>query len=94
MGSVGVWVWVFALGIVVALVAALNHHERVPRRIVLTVFAGCAGAALGMASARAVWLYGPPSASGVFAAAFVGAIVIVAIEQLALTPESTRRAIE
>lgn len=78
---------VFVLGVVVGLITAFTEHEREPARIVLMAVTGGIGAWAGMAGARFVWLYGPPTVVGIFAAAVVGAIVVLAIERLALAPE-------
>ena len=80
------WV-VFVLGLVVGLITAFTEHERDAARVVLMAFTGGIGAWAGMAAARFVWLYGPPSAVGIFAAAVVGAVVVLAVERLALAPE-------
>jgi len=78
---------VFALGVVVGLITAFTEHERDSARVVLMAVTGGIGAWAGMASARFVWLFGPPSVVGIFAAAVVGAVVVLAVERLALAPE-------
>ena len=80
------WWLVFGLGIVVALIAAVLQHERTPARIALTTMMGGVGAWAGMVLARSLWLAGPPTWFGVLSAAFVGAVVIVTLEQLVMGP--------
>ena len=76
---------IVAFGVLIAVTTSLLQHEHGVRRIGLTALVGAMGALIGMFAARAVWLYGPPSRTGVFSAAMVGAIIALAIEQLALS---------
>jgi uncharacterized membrane protein YeaQ/YmgE (transglycosylase-associated protein family) len=76
----------FGLGIVVALIASVLQHERTPARIALTAMMGGVGAWAGMVLGRTLWLAGPPTWVGVVSAAFVGAVVIVAVEQVVIGP--------
>lgn len=77
---------VFALGVVIAVISSVLQHERTPARIALTSAMGGLGAWAGMVLARALWLAGPPTWLGVVSAALVGAVVLVAIEQLVMGP--------
>lgn len=78
---------VFALGVVVGLITAVTEHEHERARVVLMAAIGGIGAWAGMAAARFMWFFGPPTAIGIIAAAVVGAIVVLAVERLALAPE-------
>ncbi len=79
--------WVFGIGVVLAIVTSLLQRERTAGRIVLTAVMGGLGAWVGMAVARGASRSVPPTQLGVFAAAVVGAVVVLAIEQITITRE-------